>query len=532
MIRQINIVFMKHARWLFGIFTVVIVITFLGFLTPGQFGVGGCADPGEMRVGMAFGKPVTYNELREQKTAQAVLGRLLYGMNMNDIPDQTAFAQVCVQRAAEARGISVSDNEVADMIKTLSIFAVNGKFDYKRYEEQNALLRQQGIDSELIISACRSALYGQKLSQELTASLVVTPGEVEQFYKQLNTTYQLKTASFTYDKFVKNVKVKPEALKAYFEANRSSYKIPAMLEAEVAVFSFTSPEALKYGAKVTDKDIEAWYAKNSASFTKDGKVQPLTAVKADAKARCAAERIRIAVTRDAQKLATEAYGILDEAKDKKAAMVKLLADRKIKTVKTGKFAAGANAAGSIAEPGLVRELSAVYTVPVTNAVPGNSAAYVGFLTSRVEEHAAEFNEVAAKVQDDFIREEAVKLARAAAEAEAKKLNAMKPAQRTAAKVWGKPFSFSMMTPPADMIGMQAASVAVELADNEISKVQNTADGAMLVCIVKRTPADMKNFAAQKAQWEAMWRQSKMQSIFADFDNYLQSQCVFEMEGRK
>ena len=37
-IKKLNTMFHKHSRWLFGGFTIVIIISFMGFLTPGQFG--------------------------------------------------------------------------------------------------------------------------------------------------------------------------------------------------------------------------------------------------------------------------------------------------------------------------------------------------------------------------------------------------------------------------------------------------------------------------------------------------------------
>ena len=34
-IRSMNSVFHKHGRWLFGIITIIIIVSFVGFLTPG-----------------------------------------------------------------------------------------------------------------------------------------------------------------------------------------------------------------------------------------------------------------------------------------------------------------------------------------------------------------------------------------------------------------------------------------------------------------------------------------------------------------
>ena len=62
-IKKINTMFHKHSRWLFGAFTIVIIVSFMGFLTPGQFGLDMFSDPANTRVGTAFGEPVTYGDL-------------------------------------------------------------------------------------------------------------------------------------------------------------------------------------------------------------------------------------------------------------------------------------------------------------------------------------------------------------------------------------------------------------------------------------------------------------------------------------
>ena len=57
-IKKLNTMFHKHSRWLFGAFTIVIIVSFMGFLTPGQFGLDMFSDPANTRVGTAFGEPV------------------------------------------------------------------------------------------------------------------------------------------------------------------------------------------------------------------------------------------------------------------------------------------------------------------------------------------------------------------------------------------------------------------------------------------------------------------------------------------
>ena len=63
-IKKLNSVFHRHSRWLFGLITIVIIISFIGFMVPGSFFGFGPDTGSGARVGTAFGKKVTYEDLR------------------------------------------------------------------------------------------------------------------------------------------------------------------------------------------------------------------------------------------------------------------------------------------------------------------------------------------------------------------------------------------------------------------------------------------------------------------------------------
>lgn len=78
-IKKLNTMFHKHSRWLFGGFTIVIIISFMGFLTPGQFGCDGFGSGSGMTVGTAFGEKVTLGDLEQIRRENDVLARAEIG---------------------------------------------------------------------------------------------------------------------------------------------------------------------------------------------------------------------------------------------------------------------------------------------------------------------------------------------------------------------------------------------------------------------------------------------------------------------
>lgn len=532
LIRKINSVFMRHSRWLFGIFTIVIIVSFLGFLTPGQFGVGGCSEPGAMRVGTIFGEAVSYNDLRDMQQSLALYYRLANNMEIN-VDAQQAFFALARLRAAERRGISVSDSEIAEMLQQFPVFQLDGKFSYKQYQTVVENLRHQGIDGEMVARCFRDMVVMGKLEQELMASVITTPGEVETFFREANEKYEVKVAEFRREAFAKQVKIDPAKLMEYFKANRASYVVSAQLTALVVEFPLTAPAVIAEAEKVNEVAVKAYFDANKDAFAKDGKVPAYEAVKKEARRRCIADRVKAAVNRQAQGFAHAAYDAVGEASDKPDAFQKLAAKSGLKVVRTAKFAADAESAGAIAEPELVKQLATVFeSVPVSNAVPGKNAYFVGMVIEREAERPAEFNEVNRQVQEDFIRIEATKLAREAAVKGAKTLAALPVKTRMSAKEWDRTLTFSMVNPPMVSEGAAVMMAAMPLAINGVSGSITTPDGALVVGMAKRIPADMAEFAKNRAQWEMIWMRQKSGLQFADFQRYLAGQVVFEMGAQK
>ena len=159
---------------------------------------------------------------------------------------------------------------------------------------------------------------------------------------------------------------------------------------------------------------------------------------------------------------------------------------------------------------------------------GRVAAYVGMVVAREEERPAEFNEVNLKVQEDYIASATTRLAREAAERAAKELAALPADKRLASALWTGTQEFTLVNPPLTRTGSLVVEAALGLGPGELSPVLPTPDGAMIVTVAKRTAPDMAELAKSKEQWDMIWRQQKTGVQQADFQEFLNSQCVFEL----
>ena len=150
-IKKLNSVFHRHSRWLFGLITIVIIISFIGFMVPGSFFGFGPDTGSGAKVGTAFGKTVTYEDLRSVHRNFEVCKQL--GFPVNDVGVEQQFVFYCVLEKAKTMGIAASDKEVADTLKQHPMLQTNQKFDIKKYNNLQANLGRFGVTKEDIAEA-------------------------------------------------------------------------------------------------------------------------------------------------------------------------------------------------------------------------------------------------------------------------------------------------------------------------------------------------------------------------------------------
>ena len=218
-IKKLNGMFHKHGRVLFIIFTLVIIVSFMGFLTPGQFGCNGGAYYAGDAVGEIYGKKVSRDDLLNFYNRHIPMFER--NADWKDI-----FGLYCLDVRAEQLGIHVSDADVAREIRR-SCLDKDGKYDEKLYQLKMKVLKERGISEESYVETIRLELKIRKLGEYIASQVVVTPSEVDRYYKDANTRMHYQVASFTPGGFVPTEK----DLGGFFAKNKDRYRC-----VKVAVF--------------------------------------------------------------------------------------------------------------------------------------------------------------------------------------------------------------------------------------------------------------------------------------------------------
>ena len=183
-IRKLNTVFHKHSRILFGAFTLIIIVSFMGFLTPGKFGCD--VSGGNRAMGEVYGKKVSVEEVVEFarkaliKTDNANALLFMYALNFR----------------ADQLGICVSDEEIGDEIAK-RCQKEYGKYDKAMYRKFLAEQEQEyGVSEEVLLESIRLRLKREKLEAFVKSQVEVTPSEVEAVRREYKTRLYFTAASF------------------------------------------------------------------------------------------------------------------------------------------------------------------------------------------------------------------------------------------------------------------------------------------------------------------------------------------------
>jgi peptidyl-prolyl cis-trans isomerase D len=213
----------KATRYLLGGMLVILAASMLTYLT--QTGLTS-ADADNVLAEVGSTK-ITAQEIQASVDRGLRSGQL--SANTIDFMLPTFVNQVLQERAAvyafENQGLKVTDEEV--LVGLMSIypqFFENGKLTQRSQLEQQ--LNTAGITLADAVDGMREQLMMRKLTNLIYNAVVVTPQEVDNYILKKHQKAKVAYVAFPAAKFRDQVKTTPEAMRAYYEANKASYSNP------------------------------------------------------------------------------------------------------------------------------------------------------------------------------------------------------------------------------------------------------------------------------------------------------------------
>jgi peptidyl-prolyl cis-trans isomerase D len=179
----------------------------------------------------------------------------------------TLVARTVLLQQAENLGISLSDQQIEQMIAQQPSFQQNGQFSNALYENY---LRSVGMNSQQLIASLRTDHALKMLSSTFIDYPLVSKLEIQQIADLQTEQRHVHIASVNLENYKKNVKVTDAEIAAYYEKHKTVFKQPTSVDVDYVV--------LKAGdintAAVTVTDAELQDAYNSFVAAQKSTAEP------------------------------------------------------------------------------------------------------------------------------------------------------------------------------------------------------------------------------------------------------------------
>ncbi|MBE6372391.1 MAG: hypothetical protein E7055_10015 [Lentisphaerae bacterium] len=534
-IRRMNTVLVKHNKILFGIFSVIIIISFVWFFTPGLDGsllFGGAGASPNATVATVFGRKITNKQYQQAYRDRVLVLEAMTGRDPSQFHsyiEQTLIQEIARETAADVLGISATDEEVGNFIcNACAVFRGKNGFDPELYKKfaQN-IQERDGRSIAEFENLIRRMLSADKVASELTKGIYLTSDEKERMAVLLKEKFNARLIEFPFANY-KNIKRGSAEAKAkglgetdmlnYYKANEKQFMTAPLMKALIVRFPYAPANYAP-----TAKEIEAYYKAHENDFKKAGKVQPLAQVRNQVAEAIRQEKGRLKAQQDAKNFRDALYSA-SESVENPAKQIdllkKLAAQRKLQLIQTDWFnAQTADLKGIGKEPALIAALfrtNPKHNPLLTASLRGNLGVYVAGSTAVQPSVPAAFKDVQGKVWDALLADYAKRAASEAAHnfshQVAARANAAKELPELAKKAGGKLSDLKNFTREAQNetpVRMFAMQMAVRQQDKTISQPESTNDSMILVYLDGRIQPTAAEKAEALKQIDAMLNYSKM-----------------------
>ncbi|MCB2183509.1 MAG: SurA N-terminal domain-containing protein [Desulfobulbaceae bacterium] len=184
----------------------------------------------------------------------------------HQVLNQLIQRSLLLQGGAEM-GLYVSNQEIQNAIKEMTVFQNNGVFDVSRYKE---VLKGSRLTPTKFENGLRTDLLATKVASAVSGFGRVVPFELDDRFGFDNDEYRLDYAVFKTEDFTDQVTVTDEALAEYFDQNKEKYKTAPQVKLKYLSFLYDQE---KENITIPENEINDYYTKNQSEFGQPEKRQ-------------------------------------------------------------------------------------------------------------------------------------------------------------------------------------------------------------------------------------------------------------------
>lgn len=415
-ISHFNRYFEKHAKITYFVLLIIIIATFVIFVTPGDV-LGGGGGRRHSDIGTMFGKRIKV-ETFQKEVNKATLAiwlqyRNLFGQSLNGqrevLFEHTLFRMRMVHEARE-RGIlkKVTDEDIKDFYRNYEPIQEDGKFSPEAFQGlitmcANAL----DLTAPQVDEVVRENIAIERLTESVTASAKVTDADLD----DAMASYALQCATIGID--LDGALPSTAEVKEHFDTRKDEIRkaLPRSRNAVVAYFNYADLSTrMQSELMPTAEQVKAYFDSNAAVLYKD---KDFASVEKEIRESLLRTRVRVKAGELGRELSESFSSEVanESASSRQKRFVDQAAAAGAACQESGWLALGSRIAGKSGDQvALAREIRGLDQVgQVGGCVVGADYAAVPFVAEIKEtELPAELNDDLTRfIQDEIVRERAL-----------------------------------------------------------------------------------------------------------------------------
>lgn len=257
--------FVHNSKRLVQIFLALIILPFALWGVDSYRRSGDATAPATVN-----GAKITQQEFENALRQQQDRMRQVLGGNFDEamletpemkraVMDNLIAQRLLVQRANKL-GLTVSDEQVAQIIQGIEAFQEGGQFDKKRYE---AALSSRGMTPLTFEARLRDEMLGQQIRDAYAQNGFASNAVVDGIIRLNEQQRVVGVSSISFQPFMAMAKVDEADLKTYYEQNQKEFQSPEQVKVEYVRFSV---DDLLGKVKVDGEEVRQYYDAHQSDF--------------------------------------------------------------------------------------------------------------------------------------------------------------------------------------------------------------------------------------------------------------------------
>jgi peptidyl-prolyl cis-trans isomerase D len=175
--------------------------------------------------------------------------------------DQMVIDQILTQQAGKM-GVEVSDPEVLKTFQTIPWLYPEGNF-VGADRAADLIAQNTGKTLAQFETLLRNSLLEEKIRSIVTDGVQVTPAQVLAEFRHRNAKTKIDYVLFDPSQFLKDVKVTPDGLDAFFKKDPAHYKLPEQRQVRYVLIN---ADQVRGQAQVSDAELREYYAQHLSIY--------------------------------------------------------------------------------------------------------------------------------------------------------------------------------------------------------------------------------------------------------------------------